>query len=98
MTPLEKTDNFVKIMYQAIFCVTNSSSNTAVESKNERWIYLYGKMLAFQISLLQHIQTPGWAVLERPSKNLFNNYSNAKDIHEFKKIAKLWICFSSITK
>lgn len=35
MTPLEKTDNFVKIMDQAIFCVTNISSNAAVESKNE---------------------------------------------------------------
>lgn len=41
MTPLEKTDNFVKIMDQAIFCVTNSSSNTAVKARtNVEYIYM----------------------------------------------------------
>lgn len=35
MTPLEKKDNSVKIMDQAIFCVTNISSNAAADSKNE---------------------------------------------------------------
>lgn len=90
-----KMDNLVKIMGQAIFCYQLSRNAPCRQQKGTLNISKSKKQAPYHFT--STLQTPGSSPLERPSRNLFSNYTDATDIHKF-EAAKHWVCFRSITK
>lgn len=88
-------DNLVKIMGQAIFCYQLSRNAPCRQQKGTLNISMSKKQAPYHFT--STLQTPGSSPLERPSRNLFSNYTDATDIHKF-EAAKHWVCFRSITK